>query len=145
MPGIDRCITWTSGFECDLSARLESITTLLRLVEANKLLRELAPTVLRLPKLWLLLRLALILAATLLWVIKTAKDKSILKILSSYTQYVSCKGPRWCLSSFLLKFRRFSKRLTCAHQPKTATLFCKHFSSLLTLHVFSSSPRDSFS
>lgn len=52
--------TCTGGLVCVLSALLDSIATLLRLDELNRLLLEPPPIVLMLllPKLWLLLRLA---------------------------------------------------------------------------------------
>lgn len=55
--------TCTGGFDCGLSPLLESIATLLRLDELNRLFLEPPPIVLMLllPKLWLLLRLAFML------------------------------------------------------------------------------------
>ena len=52
--------TWTGGLICVFSALLDSIATLLRLEELNRLFLEPPPVVLilLLPKLWLLLRLA---------------------------------------------------------------------------------------
>ena len=55
--------TCTGGLDCGLSPLLESIATLLRLDELNRLFLEPPPIVLMLllPKLWLLLRLAFML------------------------------------------------------------------------------------
>ena len=75
--------TWTGGLICVFSALLDSIATLLRLEELNRLFLEPPPIVLilLLPKLWLLLRLTFmfILAAPTPGFLKMKKKSLLLK------------------------------------------------------------------